>query len=765
MSQPAELPAVIDPVNPLDGWNPKDAIDEMEAACRDASSFLKQASTNEKTRKCWWPTKTGTGKKEKTKTTDAKPFNGAADHEVHLTQTVMNRRNAARTAALAGGALAVTPMESTDAKQAGLMRQVLRYYLNGPMRTEMFTQGLKAGSYADRFRAALLYVGWKEERGVEAIALTPEMLGEWFKMELAVAAQGMTIDEGADYAALALDVAAELTTIALINRNLQGVAARGKIGQASIKRALALLRKGSERAFVHASYIKRSSPCWEALQLFVDVFCPAETLMEDGLESSRWIARVRWRSAQWIKEQAQIHDWDKKWVEEVLKNHKGKSKLFSNAMATYPWALNAAGVNWSAKPNGEAQNHLYQIVEFWDKAVTEDGLTGTYHTIIHPDITDKVAKRELREDWDGAYPFIPFSFSCDERLLLDGLSVPEVTMTKEQAIKAQWDSRTDAASLTTFPTWTGDPELEGLRPAPGVFLPSIRGKVPTALQIPPPDNRSIEIERTVRGSVDMFFGFTSDSVPESVAMMMGQADMDWFMMAVSQAVARTARLIQQYMPPLQGVRITGTEEYVSANAEEVRGSYDFQVKFSVKSLDVEWAKEHIKLLEMLRTLDPTGYINTLPMLESAFNFFEPNLASRSLPQTMEGAQRKTLDAARSHLSEIFSGGAPDITEGMDFGGLATAVTQEIQRSPLRQQAVVGGGQVHIVLTSYLSGLVNNQKQHGGENARIGRTLTEDPLAQPSPAEGLLEQLQALPDGVSLWQMTQGGQMPMQSAAA
>ena len=226
MSAPAELPAVVDPAKPLVGWSAKDAIDEMEAACRDASSFLKQASNNEKTRKCWWPTKTGTGKKEKTKQADAKPFNGAADHEVHLTQTVMNRRNAARTAALAGGALAVTPMESTDGKQAGLMRQVLRYYLNGPMRTEFMTQGLKAGSYADRFRASLLYVGWKEERGVEAIALTSDMVGEMFKMELAAVSQGMMIDEGTDYAGLALDPAAEETTLALIQRSLQGGLAR-----------------------------------------------------------------------------------------------------------------------------------------------------------------------------------------------------------------------------------------------------------------------------------------------------------------------------------------------------------------------------------------------------------------------------------------------------------------------------------------------------------------------------------------------------------
>jgi len=373
-----------------------------------------------------------------------------------------------------------------------------------------------------------------------------------------------------------------------------------------------------------------------------------------------------------------------------------------------------------------------------------------------------VAKRQLRMDWDGCYPFVPFTFSQDERLMLDGFSVPEITMTKEQAVKAQWDSRTDAASLTTFPTWTGDPELEGLRPAPGVFLPSIRGKVPQALNIPPPDGRSIEIERTLRACVDEFFGFASATVKDSMAMMMGQADIDWFMLALSQCVARTGKLIQQYMPPLQGARITGTNELVTATAADVRGGFDFQIKFNVKSLDVEWTSKHLGFIkDMIVPLDNRGQINTLPILEAGFNMLDPSLAAQCLPKDVDTAQRQTLDMARAHLSEIFSGGAPDVTEGMDFGGLAQAVSDEVTRSPLRQQSVIGGQQIHVVLTSYLSGLVNNQKQHGGENARIGRTLTEDPLAQPSAAETLLQQLQALPDGVSLAQMMQQPSMESQ----
>jgi len=764
MSSPAELRSVVDPEKPLADWKVSDALDEMDAACRDAGQFLKQMATNEQTRKCWWQNKTGTGKKANTKAADAKPFNGAADHEVHLTQTVMNRRNAARIAALMSGSLTVSPMESSDARSAGLMRQVLRYYLNGPMRTEFVTQGLRAGSYADRFRASLLYVGWKEERGVEPITLTVPMIAEWLKMQTAAEAQDMTLIEGIDFESLVLDASREAELIALTLRNLPGAAQRRKIGQASVKRALARLRAGDEQAIVHASYVKRSSPCWEALQPFVDVFFPYETLMEDGLESCRWIGRVRWRSAQWIREQAALQDWDKSWVKEVLDKHKGRSALFSNSMASYPWALSGAGVNWSARTNGEAQNHLYQIIELWDRAVTEDGLTGTYSTVMHADVKDRVAKRELRMDWDGCFPFVPFTCAQDERLLLDGFSVPEITMTKEQAVKAQWDSRTDAASLTTFPTWTGDPELEGLRPAPGVFLPSIRGKVPQALQIPPPDGRSIEIERTLRESVNEFFGFASKNVADSVAMMMGQAELDWFMLSLSQCISRTAKLIQQYMPPLKGARITGTNELINATAEDVRGGFDFQSKFNVKSLDVEWTSKHLGFIkDMIVPLDNRGQINTLPILEAGFNMLDPGLAAQCLPKDADTAQRQTLDMARMHLSEIFSGGAPDVTEGMDFGGLAQAVSDEVTRSPLRQQSVIGGGQIHVVLTSYLSGLVNNQKQHGGENARIGRTLTEDPLAQPSPAEGLLQKLQALPDGVSLAQMMQQPAMMQESA--
>ena len=767
MSSPAELPVDTAPDRPLVDFKVSDVISEMDAACGDAGWFLKSMQRNNQTMASWWANKDFTGKKWNSDGRDAKPFNGAADHDVYMAKTVIRKRNAMRVAGLARGALQVTPSNADDARRAGIMRQVLRYYLSGPMKSEVLTQGVRAGSYADRYRCSLLYVGWKEERGVEPVSFTmAQIVGALQQQDAQMmtpdGGEGMVIQEEPqeDYEMRVMQ--GDDNALATLMVQMQpGLAARGKEGLLQAKKALAQLRKGEPEGIAYASYVKRSSPIWEALQPFVDVFFPAEAFMEDGLESCRWIGRVQWRSAQWIKEQAAIHGWDDKWVTEVLANHKGRSRMLAKRLISTPWALTTLGVGWGAKINSETHQHLYEIIELWDRSMTADGLTGTYRTVMHADVQDMVAKRELRADWDGMYPFVPFKFDMDEKMLLAGDSLPELTQTSQQAVKAQWDSRTDAASLNTFPVWTGDPELASLRPSPGQFLPALRGKVPEALRLNPPDGRSVEIEQSIRDSIDEMFGFESKRLTSAQAMGMQQAEMDWFMSGISQAIARTARLIQQYMPPLRGARIAGTDEFITATAEEVRGGFDFSCAFSVMSTDVKWLKEHLGMIkDTVLALDNRGYVNTLPMLEAGLNLLDPQLALRCLPQTNEDVDREAKTFGINKLNGILTGDTDmDITEGMNFAGIASAMTEDITRSPLRQQAIIGGTQPHQVLIEYLKGLINNTAQHGGENATIGKTLVKDPMRQPTPAEQLVGQLEQLPPGVSLYQLLN------QSAAA
>lgn len=753
MPMTAELSDLTDPSKPLENWSSTDAIQEMEAALQDAGGFLTNMQRAEDARVCWWEGKDFTGRKN---AVNAKPWKGCADHEVHLIQEIVNQRNASRMVALAGGAISVEPTEATDARSAAVMKSVMRYYMRGPMRSSMLKAGLRAGAWADRFGHSILYVGWKEERGLEPITVTLDELTQKL-IELSPAAttnelgEPQVVDSSTwnNYQLALLDPGAELQVAETLIAAYPGLQARGNEGLRQMRRALKELRS-EPSAKLYASYVKKSCPEWEALVPFVDVFYPAETQLEEGLNSCRWIGRAKWMSAQQLREQAAIHGWNASWVDEVLKNKKGKTNAFDSAIGTKGWVLSGAGVRWTSLTStgrvfdSETTRHLYQIVELWDRSATQDGLIGTYHTVMHADVPDMVAKRELREDWHGQYPFIAFTHEVDEKYLLASRGVADFAATAQHAIKAQHDSRTNAASLTTMPPMMGPPELRDKRLAPDTYLETHRIGSIQAFTLPPPDSRSIEIENTLRAGINRFFGLPSKDVPTSVSMLMQQSHMNWFLHSISQAVARSAQLIQQYMSPLKRARISGTMDEVTATAEEVRGNYDFSVAFDMRSTDIEWAKEVLGFAnEFILPMDNRGDVIRRPLLEFAFNMLSPTLAEQSLPES-DQASRVQLDEERAAITEIFSGGAPPVQEGIDYAARAQLMVDELQRSPDRQQQLMTNPQKRLVFTERLKQLVANSKQYG-ENAQIGRTLGEDPLKQPTPAESMLEQLEQLGD--------------------
>lgn len=538
----------------------------------------------------------------------------------------------------------------------------------------------------------------------------------------------------------------------------EGLAERGDAGMREARRAVKEVAATNEATYV-SSFVRTSRPHWEALMPFVDVFYPAETCLEDGLDSARWIARVQWLSGQQLREQAEIYGWDPAWVKEVLENHRGRPKAFTEGMhvkqGSVDWILSGAGIRWmegtSLTTTGttsgatvsasESEKNLFQIVRMWDRATTPDGLTAVYETVLHVDVPDKFAKRELLRHWDGQYPFVVMTCELNEKLLLQSRGLAELTRTPQDAIKAQWDSRTDMASMTTVPPWTGPPELAGTKMRPGMFIEQWRSGSVSAFQMPPPDNRSVEIERTIRASVDQLFGRKSEAVPDEVSMVRQQAEMDWFLQSVTRLVQLTARLVQQFMPPLTGARIMGTDEVVTATREEVRGSFDFSIAFDVRSLDLEWAKGMLEFInQQLVPLDHRSQIVKGPLLEFGFNILHPSLAATALRPADE-AQRDEESATRQVLAEVFSGGTFDRAEDADHQTRAQVIVDEIQKSPMRQEMLRTNPQIRAVVVAMLKHHVESAKQYT-ENAMTGRMMAEDPLRQPSAAEGMLMQLEA-----------------------
>lgn len=743
-----------DPRRSEDGFLVSEAVSEIENAVTDAGTFYARMERNEATMRCDWSGKNGTGVKLDTKKKKAFPFNGASDHDVPLAKEVLLQLTAQRTAAMLRGALNVTPMEGTDARASKQMKLVMRYYLETAMGGERLIAGTRWASWALRYGHAVLYIGWKTTKAMERREVKESELIE-FLMSAEIMRRQQAQGEGAPLAPVMdeairaqaeLDVRvmkseAELAEMLITMK--PELKARGKAAMSEALKCVRELRSASKAAaeaeegeepegHYMAAFVKEDRPVWEALRQGVDFFCPPETMHSPTFEGARWLARVRWLSGAQLIEAAKIHDWDKDWTNQVIANCKGKARVFSECTSASPWAMSGLGVGLATVERKalDAEKNLYQVIEYYDRRLTLDGVECLYKTVLHPDVPDKVAKRELLEDWHGHYPFVAATNEQDEPLLLANLGVPEIVFGAQNAVKAQWDSRTDAASLATRPPITGPEGMEAVASniSPGGYVPEWRTGAVKALELPRPDGRSIEIENTVRASVNRYFGLMSKDVPQPLAMLMEQVGVDWFLTAYSRAMALTAMLVQQRMKPLVKARITGTEIEVTATREDVRGSYDFNVSFDVRALDIEWTKQILEFVNStILPMDNRAIVDRRVFIELGLNMIAPNITDRAV-RSDDDAQQSEIEAMAGILNKIFSGGVPEFVMGVDYETRANEMKRDLSTSPVRQQLMQQNEMIAAVWEDYLQKLMHQLEQET-TNKRAGIEGGSDPLKQ------------------------------------
>lgn len=725
-----------DPRNNLSGFSVSEVVKDIEASVTDAGPFYTRMERNENVRRCMWEGKSGTGRKKSTPQKPAKPWDNAADHEVHLAQEVIQQLTAARLAAVMRGTLSVTPMESKDARASAQMRNVLRYYTETAMRTERLVETARWASWALRYGHSVLYVGWKTLKRTEKITFTrDDVLRHVLSLKVAeLQAQGRTEmvvpEDVMQSAELQLAQASDNEVAAWLMQMFPQLAERGKAADAEALKAAASLRASGQdgKGWFYAAFIVEDRPTWKALRQGIDFFCPAETVFRDSFDDARWLARVRWMDHAQLREEAARRGWNQAWLLEVLK-HKGKSHAFTSRTSLTPWALSGAGIGYTVRTSQilEAEKHLYQIVEYYDRRITADGVECLYRTILHPDVKDLVAERELLEDWHGHYPFVPATSEMDEPVLLLNRGIPEIAASPQNAIKTQWDSRDDMASLTTTPPWTGPEHLQNTPIYPGAFIPQWQSGEVTPWQLPRPDGRSIEIEQTLRASVDRYFGLMSKNVPEALSMLLGQVGVDWFLASYNRVMALTAQLVQQRMSRLTGARITGTDIEVTATREDVRGLFDFQVRFDMRALDIEWMKQILSFVNAsILPMDNRELVNRRVFIEMGVNMIDPSLTDRAVRSEDDAAQEAAKDEERA-LNMIFSGGLPEFQPGQDHAARAQVMRQDLRRSPMRQQMLQGNPMLAAVWEDRMQKHLFQMEQE--QNRVAGLQGGSDPLRQ------------------------------------
>jgi hypothetical protein len=677
---------------------PKYLLADLREGIVSASWFQVQMRDNEDLRVCWWNGQSKDGRKHGTQDKPAAPFENAADHRVHLLLELMNERTAVRLKAAQSARITIKGRTLDDNKKAALLKQVVDYMLKTEMMGEMDDELEFVSNWSQNYGHSILYTGWQTEKQLEPRTIKVSDLQQ------ARAAQSLA-EEAAKLQALGQELNPEvekllaqgayqetldwletdggrLKLVALMMLIDEDLAGMGKQGQSEALRALNKLRRSQEATY-HAPFLKKSCPKWEALQPMVDVFYPSETRK---LSEARWIARVRWMTKVELLTWAEQEGLEDDWVREVLK-HPGKCMDLTGLAE---WVLSSGGTRLTAKTQNawdrETTARHYQVVEVYWRAFTPFSVPVLYRTIAHGQVSSGFGKHEVMQAYHGSYPFHDLREEKWDKLLLSSRGVPELIGTAQGGVKAQWDSRTNTASMFTSPPMTGPAGSTPPPIGPNVYIEQPRGGQVEWLTPPPPDSRSIEIEQTILKRVDRLYGRISENVPETLQVLIQGMLSKNMLNMLKRALQMTVQLIQQYTPDLQGRRITGTDDYVSATRDEIQGLFDIEVEWDARDLSLDWIEQKLKFYtDLLIPLDNRGIIDRNAIILAAAESVDP-VAAAKFVRTPQVANAQETDEEAAALSTIFSGGIPPfIADGVNHELRAQYMQSDLQQSPVRQQ--------------------------------------------------------------------------------
>lgn len=735
------LPAILAPREMPD---PKQLLADLRDSVVNANWFQTQMRENEDLRVCWWAGQTKDGRRHGTQDTPARPWENAADHRVHLVQELMNERTAVRQRAMKSARITLRGRTVDDQKKAALLKQVVDYHLKTEMGDEMEDESKYLSNWSQNYGHSILYTGWQTERQLEERTISISTLQQAraaqiiAEEEVRLAQMGQELN--AEVKALMQQAAFQevlewiesdsgrLRLIELLQLLDEDLAGMGKQGQSEALRAINQLRRKQEATY-HAPFLKKSCPKWEALQPMVDVFYPTETRK---LQEARWIARVRWMTKVELLSWAAEEKLNADWLREVLK-HPGKCMDLTGLAE---WVLSAAGTRLTGKTqaawSAETKDRHYQVVEIHWRAFTPFGVPVLYRTIAHGMVQTGFGKHEVCKAYHGEYPFHDLREEQWDKLLLSGRGVPELIGTAQQAVKAQWDARTNTASISTLPPLTGPAGSTPPPQGPGVYVEQPRGGEVEWLQPPPPDNRSMEIEATILKRVDRLYGRISENVPETLQVLLqGMLTADTLRF-LKRALTMTVQLIQQYTPDLEGRRITGTDEYVSATREEIQGQFDIEVEWDVRDLSLDWVEQKLKFYtDLLIPLDNRGIIDRSAIIQTAAESIDPVAAQRFV-RTGQQADRIETEEENAALSTIFSGGLPQFIVGVNHELRAQIMQDDLKESPVRQNIMRAQPDIAAVWENRLQKHLMQIQQEANKQAGIeggSDPLQQSPLAQ------------------------------------
>lgn len=681
-------------------------IRELTTAATDASWYSTRRADNYDARLAYWDGQSSDGRKwSGNYRKKIFPWEGSSDCRIRLADFVSNRETQLCLTATFSSRLQMLPVESTD----GILQQRSESLLKWMLYTHCADDLRRELELALNFRAtyglAVMGVFWRTTSRVEI---------KTYNLDTLLAMLAETQDPALEaFIGSVLDPLQEDAAIDLADQFAPGAGTA-----ANIKK----LREGGE-VEVPTPYVFESRPEWCALEPFNDIVFPAATY---DLQRAPWIARREMVTCEELRERIVTAGYDEDFVEKADRQ-KGSSL----------WPI-------ITQANANRRDHLLfeeyrDMVELWHIYSKEEdettGATKLMCRVVHSSISDAAAKEEILEYAHGQYPFIELPRERISRCLIEARGIPEIVGTMQQEIKSQRDYRADRASISILPPMRV-PANRGkldIILGPAVQIPERRANEFGWMQPPPFDQGTIEIERAVRRDVNEYFGLAGEGVDPNYAQLVTQHTVDRWLRDFKAIVTQTWQLMQQYMPPVQILRVSGGQNIpFSASREDIQGKFDLSVTFDAKQLDSELLGIKLEYItKNLVPMDNMGVIDRAGLVKFIMSTVDPNIADLIVRDPGPAAQIEA-DEEQLAFTKIAAGTEPPLPqEGVNYQLRAQVLQGILQSNPALQQRLQQDEIFRNMIEARMKAFAFQNQQ--AQNAMIGRQGTLPALQQPMPS--------------------------------
>ena len=730
------------------------------------SNVVVQRDLNDRIRYNRWKGRTSDYRKHrKALGKDPVPWEGAWDSRVHLADSIIEDLTDVVCSGFERAKLKAKPTDAQDIAKAATVDKVSGKYRDR-MRPELKNEAEFLSQFGKTQGAAIVQVGWDFELAMKNAPVTMEEL-------TAAAAQAHELLQQMPAQELGPEVAEKMQNLIILPElirdpvmeepamdAIQGFAREiaaqllvqsreeygdeflenYRLSRTKAREAVRELRKEG-KCTLPVPYIARNQPFAVAREIGYDYFCPPE--MTDP-QASPWHVVRDWLTPEAVYAYRITDGWDADWCDEAIKTA-GQSSLWAeDGIETRSESLEDDEVDAYAWASADSKNRLVEVVWFFKRYITEEGVPEIWCTIWSPHVmTDPndasrplYAKHYRDESLPGKYPFAGYRWQQKRRQFTNTMGIPQQVGSDQWAIKTSLDMLMDLEQQTVLPERLVDSRL-GLKFKVGPGAQITRKRATDIETIQPPTGHpelAFKLAEQAMKRVSNYYGLMNEHVlPAKWQSKLGRT-VEKYLGTWAEAWGMIFQLIQRNVTPLELQRIGGDEANFPKTPEEIAGSFDFDLFFDVKDLDMEFVwKKLDAVLKMAVPADKVGRIDFTALVDLILKSIDPTFGT-ALVQDAGVASQALFSEVRNQVALMYQGNAPDFVENDPTAQAKLKFTQDvIAANPVYQkgldpQAVEEFKPVFAArMQQWQENLQQSLKQE--KNKTIGRLGVDPELAQ------------------------------------